>query len=92
MKTCTHRSLKLLFVLIGLVGTTLGPGCFQQDNNAEFKRTAPESPPPENPDLPYSEQRERKHRTSAVEKKVEAKLKEAAAKAKAKAEAAPKAP
>jgi len=81
MKTFTQSSLKSLFVLIGLVATILGPGCFQQDNNAEFKRTAPAPPPPENPDMSYAEHKAAKRRVSDKEKKVEAREKAAAEKA-----------
>ncbi|MFO0888347.1 MAG: hypothetical protein U0790_04270 [Isosphaeraceae bacterium] len=85
MKRATHWSLKALFVLIGLAATTLGPGCFQQDNNADFTRTAPPAPPPEDPNLSYAERKAKTRRVSAAEKKAEARQKAAAEKAKAKA-------
>jgi hypothetical protein len=91
MRPSALRSLKTLVILLGVAATVFGPGCFQQDNNAEFLRTAPAADPPENPNESYAEHKARTRRTSAVEKKVEAKLK-AAAEAKAKAKSASQKP
>lgn len=79
--------LKPALILLGLLVTTFGPGCFQSDNNADFMRNAPPAPAPDHPELSYADRKAQTRRVSSLEKKAEARREALDAKNKAKAEA-----
>ena len=67
------------------------PGCFPEDNNAEFLRNAPAGNPSPFPNESFAERRARTRNMSPLEKKIEARHKAAAEKAAKKAAAEKKA-
>jgi hypothetical protein len=66
------------------------PGCFPEDNNAEFLKSAPPGNPSPFPNESFAERRARTRNMSPLEKKIEARQKAAAEKAAKKKAAAEK--
>jgi hypothetical protein len=89
MKMPKPRVLRTLATLSVLTLVATAPGCFQQDNNAEFLRNAPPGKPSEFPDETVSQRRARTRSAPPLGKK-DAKRAAAAEKAARKAKAAAK--
>lgn len=75
MTKLTSRLATALLVLSGVVLSTVVPGCFQEDNDREFRRTTKPGIPSEFPDESVAQRKERLRTKTRIDEKIEKRAK-----------------